>query len=257
MSVDNFCLNDWESLMKINSNLSELEFLNLIKFKSIDHIDFGCSKGGSLEFAKIRLGGEFGLGIDIDLAKVVATNEAGYAAIQYDINLLPNRKLVKFVIMSHFLEHLHSSVIAKGMLRKALQISSDFIYIQQPFFDSDGYLLERGLKLFWSDWRGHPNRMTSLDMVLILRDLRIEGFDFKYSICVHKPIENSADPCVHPLFAPRDSGYFSAELNNNKPKIDFHGNVFRELLILITFPGADHNDLLDKLRFHKQILFSS
>ena len=60
----------------------------------------------------------------------------------------------------------------KSFVEKACSISKDFVFIQQPYFDADSYLFKKGLKLFWSDWRGHPNRMTSLDFNLLLRDLK-------------------------------------------------------------------------------------
>ena len=241
--------------MKAHSTSTGEDIVSLITAKRIDHIDFGCSKGGSLDFAKKRLGGQYGLGIDIDSAKVAAAREAGYEAIQYDINQLPNRKLVRFVVMSHFLEHLPSLHNAKTMIRKACEISYEFIYIQQPFFDADGYLLEKGFKLFWSDWRGHPNRMTSLDMYLILRDLRSDGFKLTFSIYAHKPVNDSNDECVHLLQAPRDLRYHVPSEHLDKgASVQFSGNVFRELVTLITFPGIDHDAVAKRLRYHKTLL---
>ena len=241
--------------MKAFSAFTETDITSFLTSKQIDHIDFGCSKGGSLDFAKKRLGGYRGLGIDIDLAKVAATREAGFEAIQYDIQQLPNRKLVRFVIMSHFLEHLPKFTDVKAMVRKAFQISTEFVYIQQPFFDADGYLLEKGLKLFWSDWRGHPNRMTSLEMILTLRDLQLEGFKFSYSLHAHKQVEDSSDPCVHPINSPRDLTYYVQENNLDKgATIPFNGNVFRELVTLITFPGAEHEAIAKRLRYHKTLI---
>jgi hypothetical protein len=241
--------------MKPLPTLSQIDIVSLINSKKIDHIDFGCSKGGSLDFAKKRLGGLIGLGIDIDLAKVAATNEVGFDAIQYDIESLPNCKMVRFVVMSHFLEHLPKLNYVKAMIRKACQISTEFVYIQQPFFDADGYLLEKGLKLFWSDWRGHPNRMTSLEMVLTLRDLQLEGFNFSYSLYAHKPVEDSSDICVQPLYAPSDLGYYVSDQKiKKKSTVRFEGNVFRELVTLITFPGTKHQAIETRLRYNKQIL---
>lgn len=237
------------------STAAGTDIVSLLTSKQIDHIDFGCSKGGSLDFAKKRLGGQLGLGIDIDSAKVAATLEAGFEEIQYDIQRLPNRKLVRFVVMSHFLEHLPTLADVKGMIRKACQISKEFVYIQQPFFDADGYLLEKGFKLFWSDWHGHPNRMTSLEMVLTLRDLQSEGFKFSYSLHAHKPVEDTNDPCVHPLSAACDLAYHVPGRDLDKGAvICFQGNVFRELVTLITFPGTDHEAVARRLRYHKTLL---
>ena len=66
----------------MNSN----QFLELIKKNNIDFLDFGCSKGAPLEFAKKYLGGLKRLGIDIVDAKIKATKSLGHDAINYDIN---------------------------------------------------------------------------------------------------------------------------------------------------------------------------
>jgi hypothetical protein len=235
----------------MNNNINIVDFISK---EMIDHIDFGCSKGGSLEFAKKRLGGHKGLGIDNDPIKVTATKLAGFYATEYDILMLPNQKLVRFIIMSHFLEHIAMLSDVKNIIRKACQIAEEFIYIQQPFFDADGYLFEKNFKLYWSDWKGHPNRITSLEVFLILRDLQIEGYKFTYSIYAYKPIEDSNDSCIHSINTPTDLAHHELNIHPDKgPLVRFDGNVFRELIILITFNGVDHPSLEKQLRFHKKL----
>ena len=55
---------------------------------SYDFIDFGCSKGGSIEFAKKSFGVERGVGIDIDPAKVATARAAGHNAMIADARKL-------------------------------------------------------------------------------------------------------------------------------------------------------------------------
>lgn len=235
-----------------------VDFRNLIEAASIDYIDFGCSKGGSLEFAKKRFSGHQGLGIDIDQSKVAKTRAAGYEAIRYNINDIPDEKLVRFVVMSHFLEHVPSHLDVKAFIRKACTISKEFVYIQQPYFDADTYLFEKGFKLFWSDWSGHPNRMTALEMWLLLRDLKEEGQPITFSLHAHKKITDSADPRIHPLTSNINQLDYNAEVHPPKdPSILFEDNVFHEIVCLITLPGCDHAGMLKKLRYHRTIIDSS
>ena len=97
---------------------------------------------------RIVLGGGLGLGIDIDHSKIEQTRACGYNAILFDINKIPDEKLVQFTVLSHFLEHVPNWGDVKSFIRKAITISNEFVYIQQPFFDADCYLFDKGLKLF-------------------------------------------------------------------------------------------------------------
>ena len=228
----------------------DTELGGMLSQNEIDFIDFGCSKGGSIAFANQCFNAKHGLGIDIDRKKISIAKEAGFHAFEFDINALPNEKLVRFVIMSHFLEHVPNPRDVKNYLRKACNISREFIYIQQPYFDADGYLLRRGCKLFWSDWTGHPNRMTSLELWRLCRDIKNEGIPITYSLHAFKPIVDSSDACIHPLDTALDQhDYSSIKHPAKKATILFNNNVFRELICLITMPGCDHKKLLKKIRY--------
>jgi hypothetical protein len=233
-------------------NLDDVaDFSTLIKQGGFDHLDFGCSKGGSLDFARKRFDGIRGLGIDIVEAKVESTRTAGFDAICYNIHEIPDEKLVRFVVMSHFLEHVSALSDVKAFVRKACVVSKDFVYIQQPFFDADGYLFERGFKLFWSDWLGHPNRMTSLELYLLLRDLQVEGFPIAYSIHAYKPIVDSSDPRIHSIDSSVDQhSYVTGQHPIKGPMVKFACNIFAELICLISFPDVDHKAILKKMRYH-------
>lgn len=248
------------------SNISENNFVSLtsedfralIDAKGIDHIDFGCSKGGSLEFAQKRFHGRHGLGIDISHPKVVATREAGYQAICFDIQNIPDEKLVDFVVLSHFLEHVPDRKDVVDFIRKGCVISKNFVYIQQPFFDADSFLFAKGLKLFWSDWRGHPNRMTTYEMWVVLRNLQNEGLPITFSILTYKKIENSSDVCIHPIASSIDQHDYDADIHPPKDlEIVFDQPVFRELVVLITLPGCDHEKQLNKVRYDHKIICQS
>lgn len=236
-------------------NIKALDFEKFIIDKNIDFIDFGCSKGGSITFAKKRFGGINGLGIDINAHKIQMAIEAGHNAIVFNIHDIPNSKIVNFVIMSHFLEHVSNLEDVKAFIRKACEISKDFVYIQQPFFDSDCYLFERGFKLFWSDWKGHPNHMTSFTLWLILKELKKEGFPIEFSLHAYKKIIDSKDSCILLTSTDTDQNFYNPDYHPKKSEsVVFDGNVFHELICLITFNGNSHDAMLKKMRYDYTII---
>jgi hypothetical protein len=86
-----------------------------------DFLDFGASTGSSIEFARERLGGRRGLGVDLDPNKVETMRRCGYDCIQADVTGLDlPAKAVKFVLMSHFLEHLPDLECARKAIRLRL-----------------------------------------------------------------------------------------------------------------------------------------
>lgn len=184
-----------------------------------DYFDFGCGDGANMKFIKSIAPAARGLGIDIDQRKVDKARENGFEAINFDILKLPIDKLVRFVTMSHFLEHLPSVKIAESMIRRGIDVSRDFIFIRQPWFDSDGALFMQDLKFYWSDWRGHPNRMTSLDFYLILKRSLENNAISGFSIFGRTPVSTTDDPCLIPLSAPVDQHHYDAARHGEKPRV--------------------------------------
>jgi SAM-dependent methyltransferase len=218
----------------MSPDLNVSNFQNHIQARGIDFLDFGCSSGGSLKFGESKLGGTRGLGIDISPSKVEAARDAGYDAAVLDIKTLPDEKLVRFVIMSHFLEHVPDANDVYAFIEKACCVATEFVYVQQPFFDADASLFQQGLKLYWSDWTGHPNRMTSLDMWTHIRTLRAKGVPLDYAIFYTGRIHSSSDPTIHPLTSPRDQHEYDPEKHPPKPENQSLGiPVFRELRCFI------------------------
>ena len=208
---------------------------------SFDFLDFGCSKGGSLRFGRNKLQGRRGLGIDIDAKKVNTTRAAGLEACQADIReLAAYPDCVNFVVMSHFLEHLPNLSDAAACISTACTAARKFVFIRQPWFDSDGYLFARNLKLYWSDWDGHPNAMSSLQLFRSLRQVkgaprvRIYGKD---------RIWNSDDRAVIPLSAPKNSQEWDSTRHGEKPQMNFEMPVYRELAAFVSFGSADLDDM--------------
>lgn len=203
---------------------------------AFDFLDFGCSQGGSIKLAQSLFGQGRGLGLDIDPAKVATAREAGYDAMVADLTDPKVRhNLVRYVMLSHFLEHLPGLRTAEQAVTSAVRAAREFVYIAQPWFDSDGYLFKHGLKVFWSDWHGHPNRMTSFDFHYILESLRQREAISGYRIFARDRIQTSRNSAVHPLASPRNQHAYDAKVHPPKPKrvVLFREPVYSEIQLLI------------------------
>lgn len=225
-----------------------------IASQGFDHFDFACSKGGSLNVCRTRYGGLKGLGIDIDADKVEAARKAGFTAIQWDLHSLPDAPMVRFTMLSHFLEHVPDPADVRAFVRKACHVSREFVLIQQPYFDADDWLAERGLKLYWSDWTGHPNHMTSQEVRSLVRDLRAEGLAITATLGFRGPITSSADRRLIPLSASKDQHHYDPAIHPPKDMtIQFDPPLYGETICVIARVDADLGDIITKFRFDVKI----
>ena len=116
-----------------------------VDFRNYDFVDFGCGQGGSIDAAERMFGGRRGIGLDIDSRKVDAVRMAGYEARVCDVTKISSKaNSVRFVMMSHFLEHLPGRNDAVACIKSACNLAREFVFIQQPYFDADGYLFVTG-----------------------------------------------------------------------------------------------------------------
>jgi hypothetical protein len=222
---------------------------NVVKEHDVQFFDFGCSNGGSIESVRTYFfNGSKGMGFDISAAKL-ETAKQNHLVSDFDILDLPEEPLVNFTILFHILEHLDTQRAVERFLQKACAVSKDFVFLKQPFFDADPSLMAHGLKLYWSDWSGHPNRMTSLELYLILARLleekKIEGFQ----IVGKKRIQNSSCPQVLPLVAPRNQHDYDPDQHPPKrTDVVFDFPVFYELGALIEIKKETGTDFLKNFK---------
>lgn len=203
-----------------------------------DFVDFGCSAGGSMKFAMEHLGGKRGIGIDLDEKKVAATRREGFDATVGDLSKpLSFQNKVRFSTLVHVLEHVPSPAIAEQILFTAASISEEFILVRQPWFDSDGPLAAAGFKLFWSDWSGHTNHMTTLEMYCALRDIHKKGLIKHFTIWGHQKISSTAEGCVVPLSTPPDSHHYQPGKDAPKAIKPITVPCFYELVAYISVNG--------------------
>ena len=207
-----------------------------------DFLDFGASAGGCIEFAKARLGGTNGLGVDIDPQKVARMRSLDYDCAEGDVTRvdLPDDS-VRFVTMSHILEHLPDREAVKRALAGAARVASDFLFIQGPYFDADGVLAGDGLKFYWSDWTYHTCRLTTDALCGTLDALGLRDY-----VCMGRvPVAGSEDPVVHPVDSPPDQHDYDPDVHPPKPAVTFAAPkyaepVYREMVCVVRlreFPG--------------------
>ena len=232
-----------------------------IKDHRVDFLDFGASTGTSIEYAsKIFCDGQgHGVGLDINPVKVASMEASGHVAFTADLSRLRLAQPVKFVIMSHFLEHLPGFTIAQKIVQKAVNISSEFIFIRQPYFDADGYLLSRGLKLYWSDWEGHYYHMQSIELFKICRDLLQKRKISRFCIYGAGRIVSAEDNRIHPLSSDKDQHQYDATLHPVKDQAspEFATDVFREIIVLATrSENVDFDALQNAFKWDAKLLDS-
>ena len=217
----------------------------MIDLSPYDFADFGCSVGGSMALAAKIFDGGPAIGIDINPAKVEQTRAAGHHAVVADATRPKLFKgTVRFSMLSHFLEHLPDYKTVARAIRTAVTISDEFVFIRQPWFDSDGELFRHGLKFYWSDWHGHPMTMTSLQMYRCVRKHLESGTLARATILGHQPISGSDSDCVLPLSAPLDSKSYDAAVHGPKASVEFAVPAYKELVAVLIKRDANQLDTL-------------
>lgn len=205
--------------------MSDLD--EILGANTYDYIDFGCSKGGSLNFGQKVLGGTRGIGLDVARDKVEQTKAAGFDAAEVDVtNLIFHPNCTRFVMMMDFLEHLPGIDLAESCIKAACEAATDFIFIRQPWFDSDGYLFSKGMKLYWSDWHGHPNAMTALELHRVMSKMKKPK---RWRIYARNRITDSSHPAIHPLSSPPDQHDWQKGTHSLKPKLTFDVPVYQQI----------------------------
>jgi hypothetical protein len=163
--------------------------------------------------------------------------------------------------MSHFLEHIDGFENNKKCIETAAKNSTDFFYIQQPYFDADGYLFSKGLKFFWSHWTGHRNHMGMLEFYKILQELLQKKKINRYAIYVYNKIDSSANDKIQNISAPIDQHHYDEKIHprkNSEIKFNEGLEIFQEVRVLATInQNANFEELEKKFPWAKKIYDSS
>lgn len=174
----------------------------------IEALDIGCGDGRSTVALAKRLGLTDGVvGIDKVATRLPAEDDTSNITFAtYDAMELPNKKLAQIATLLNVLPGLPDARAAGAMLRKAVIVARDFVYVSQPQFDYGGYLLRRGFKTYQSDQSRHHFQGTSLDYMKLARALLDEGLIADFALMESERIRDSSDPSIHSVQSPPDSG---------------------------------------------------
>jgi len=197
-----------------------------VDLSKFDFLDFGGSKGASLRFGVKFFNGKRGLAIDNSAQKVQTMKEQGLECLQADVTQLDlPAGAVRFVIMSHFLEHLPDLAAVKETISSATRVATDFIYIQGPFFDEDEYLRELGFKFFYSDWTAHTCHLTTRQLSGILESQGLRDYEMRYTL---PRLTDSADPQLHPLNSQHNQHQYDPTIHPAKQHLTFSRPIYPE-----------------------------
>lgn len=194
-----------------------------------DFLDLGCSPE-SMNFAKRSLGGKRGLGIDINPKRIEEMHTNGLDCILRDITELdlPN-KAVRFVSMSHVLEHLPGPDAVRAVLQQAVRVATDFIFVCGPCFDDCETLRRLGLKFYWADWIDHPYHLTTAEIREMFADLGLNTM----AVTGSWRVGNSAAGAVHPLASPANQNEYDPSRHPPKPFVKFARPICQEMACYI------------------------
>jgi SAM-dependent methyltransferase len=212
------------------TTMDPLDRLNAGEFEVLD---FGCGSGGSATFVRKQLSYQTVAGIELDTRKIPTAEAAGVVVVKADATKVPLCKgIVSASIMFHFLEHLSGLADARAVLANACRAARDFVLIRQPFFGADEPLLERGLKLAWSTWRGHSNKMTTLDFHSILSEFAAKGYLRDFAIGYAIPIVSTGDPQILPISASSEELFYDVARHGPKTEVSLQG-IYREICVIV------------------------
>ena len=206
-------------------------------WSKFDFADFGCHDfAGSRAFAGMFGGSKF-VGFDTDRDLVIKNSQQGYDCIQWDVSQpfdeypgccgsvpIP-AKCVRYVMMSHILEHLENIYAVRGAIKNAVYMAQDFIIITGPSFDAALPLAKLGLKSIWHNCSDHKMHLTTeqLAWCLILEGLN----DF---VIWNGPTYNGVDDTeLHSLASPSGCDYFDKGTFPSKSHLKKNNGLVRAI----------------------------
>jgi hypothetical protein len=195
---------------------------------AFDFIDVGSHKGGGLRLGA-TLGGNHGLGVEIDERKARSGLQQGLAIYTSDAAALPwDRRVFRFGVCRHVLEHLPDEATVRGVLRRLADICSDFIYVEGPDFSSATYLRDLGLTLAHDTMSTHTCRMDPASLGSALAAVGTRRLLMGRAL----PIRDSHSRWIHRHDAPRDRGAWREEEDLPKPTVTFDRELYRDIVLL-------------------------
>jgi hypothetical protein len=201
-------------------------------------IDAGCGEGESTSHLLRRFGRAPGLGLDYHRESVDAASANGFDARHCNLlhtDLVLPEGCVEYAAAMDVLEHLPAERDAVTVLVKLAAAARDFVLIRHPSFEDVEYLAQFGLRLNWTDWNAHTNRMKLDDFLRIFATLGWRD----YSILPHMIYTDSSHASVLPLTAPPDTVKYDASRHGPKPVVEFDRPVYGKFDIFVRLREID------------------
>lgn len=213
MPVEKYIKNlnvDYEVIYDSRQNQANIENNNIIDTNKLDFIDIGCgSKGMSLIFGVQKFDGLRGLGIDKNpesiknLEKKATMDGSPLQSHRFlnenifNLNCKDEKYYKKFRFTSaiHLLSTLKNMGEVREVICKCIDLSSDFIFLNNVNNDYNEYLESLGFRKS----QNQTIKLTSQDYINILSKLKDEGLIVDFEIYALKLIENSSNPAITPL----------------------------------------------------------
>lgn len=215
----------------------------------VEFIDVGCGDGRSTIAVrkKLKVTGA-ALGIDRS-GRRLPSSHGDLIFNEADLLTLPNKKQYRFATLINVLPGAAGYAAAFDLLRKATIISRDFVYVSQPNFDCNSYLLRLGLKTYYSDASANRFQATSADYHRMARTLQEQGLVQDFCIVESGRIRDASDETIHPVQTPPDSGPYDAAVHRYKADdIVFPDPIYRRLQIILTRKAAQLAPISKRLR---------
>jgi hypothetical protein len=217
---------------------SVAEVISALSTRHYAFIDAGCGEGDSTGHLLRRFGRAPGLGLDYHQQSVDAAIAKGFDArycnlLETDL-MLPDG-CVEYAAAVDVLEHLPTEQAAVTVLVKLAAAARDFVFIRHPSFEDIDYLAQLGVRLNWTDWTSHPNRMKVDDFRRVFATLGWRD----YAILPHMLYTDSSHLSVLPLAAPPDTLKYDAAQHGPKPAVSFDRPVFGKFDIFVRLREVD------------------
>lgn len=200
-----------------------------IAWPDYDFIDLGCSSGRSVGYSARRFGGQRGIGVDLDEAKVARAAADGVEAVHGDATQLDLDRQVRFISMLDFLEHLPDLDTVERVLRSAASAATDFLFIKHPSFEGRERVEAQGVRQYWWDWHGHTAQVRIADYCLMFERLGLLQYHVRYLTA----IEDSDHDSIIPTSMPQDRSAEEARETRPEPYVRFVPPIWRRQDIFV------------------------
>jgi len=206
-------------------------------------VDIGSGRGNSILMASKLWGGD-GIGYETSLNRNAEAIERGYdCRLESALDALPKLGdgCFDYAVINHFLEHLAGTGEVRTIIQHACRVTSGFVFVAGPWFDSDGPLFRRGLKIFASDWpEDHPTRVTMMDLYRAFQDFMPGGTLKLYG---RQPITSTDHHYLFPIQAVtrglKGPYHYDPEQHGAKPAGEYIDGCFWEVCAIAYRPGNE------------------